>query len=89
MLFQKHNCCLAAIMLLTFPVFAGPQEDFIAAARRSNLKLAQKVYAAGGVEVNVIDDKGAARQLRAHGGAGRGARQPGQHPDLCRVCRQT
>lgn len=58
MLRQKKYCGIAAILLLTSPVFAGPQEDFLAAAKRSNLKLAQKAHAAGGVEVNVIDDKG-------------------------------
>ncbi|GAB4431366.1 MAG: hypothetical protein OHK0011_14220 [Turneriella sp.] len=45
-------------MFMATSVFAGPQEDFIAAAKRSNLKLAQKAYSAGGVELNVIDDKG-------------------------------
>ncbi len=58
MSFQKQYCAAAAILLLAFPVFAGPQEDFLAAVKRSNLKLAQKIHAAGGVDVNAADDKG-------------------------------
>lgn len=54
-------CGLAAINGL----FALPQDDFIAAARRDNLKLAQKALAAGGVEVNAADAKGKSAVLYA------------------------
>jgi ankyrin repeat protein len=37
---------------------AGPQEDFLAAMRRVNLKAAQKAHALGQVDVNAADEKG-------------------------------
>lgn len=40
------------------PIFAGPQEDFMAAMKRDNLKVAQKIFTAGGINVNLADEKG-------------------------------
>jgi len=47
-----------APLIFTAAVFAGPQEDFLAAAKRDNLKLMQKIHTAGAVDLNVADDKG-------------------------------
>lgn len=45
------------LLACSLPLYADPQEDFIKAARRNNLKLAQKAYAAG-IDINVADDQG-------------------------------
>lgn len=55
---HTHKSAIGAFMCMASTLFAGPQEDFLSAAKRNNLKLAQKAYANGGVEVNVADDKG-------------------------------
>lgn len=43
---------------LARPLYADPQEAFLTAARKNNLKQAQKIFSAGGVEINVADAKG-------------------------------
>lgn len=46
------------LFVITPPLLAGPQENFLAAMKRNNLKQAQKLFAAGGIDLNVADDKG-------------------------------
>ncbi|AFM13344.1 ankyrin repeat domain-containing protein [Turneriella parva] len=55
---QNYYRSAAAIVILSSPLFAGPQEDFLAAMRRSNLKAAQKAHASGQVDPNAADEKG-------------------------------
>lgn len=55
---QQSYRSVAAIAMLCSPLVAGPQEDFLAAMRRVNLKAAQKAHALGQVDVNAADEKG-------------------------------
>ncbi len=49
---------LAAITVLNTLIYAGPQEDFLAAIKRGNVKAAEKAHALGSVDVNAPDEKG-------------------------------
>lgn len=63
--FRQSYCGVAAIALLNLPLSAAPQDDFIAAAKRGNVKQAEKAIAAGGVEINSADAKGKTAVLHA------------------------
>ena len=63
----KQYCyrCVAAIAILHNTLAAAPQDDFIAAAKRGNVKQAEKAIVAGGVEINAADAKGKTAVLYA------------------------
>lgn len=54
---RRHKGFILLILFVTQSILAGPQEDFIAAIKRGNLKAAEKAQALGG-DVNAADDKG-------------------------------
>ena len=63
--FTQSYRSVAAIALLNTFLYAAPQDDFISAAKRGNVKQAEKAIAAGGVEINAADPKGKTAVLYA------------------------
>lgn len=52
-------------LLLPLAIDAAPQDDFLSAAKRGNVKQAEKAITAGGVDINAADAKGKTAVLHA------------------------